>query len=107
MLLVLGPPRYHDPMSVNSPFSVNMAEFGPTFEMSDRKAPKYAYRVILLGELSAKAPSLHTDKCQTSQFGCALADSPPIIKHADRLVEGMLRSSKVLVAVSPFRYLNR
>lgn len=48
ILCVADPPRYHDPMSVNSPFSVNMAELGPTFETSDRKAPKYEYRVMLL-----------------------------------------------------------
>ena len=40
MLLVAAPPRYHDPISVSLPSSVNMAELGPTFETSERKAPK-------------------------------------------------------------------
>ena len=40
MLPVPGNPRYQAPMSVNWPFWVNMAAFGPTFDTSDRKEPK-------------------------------------------------------------------
>ena len=35
------PPRYQLPMSVSFPSCVSIAAFPPTFEESDRKAPKY------------------------------------------------------------------
>ena len=38
---VSSPPRYQLPMSVSFPSCVSMAEFGPTLDTSDRKAPKY------------------------------------------------------------------
>ena len=41
MLFVAEPPKYHDPISVSWPSSVNMAALTPTFETSERKAPKY------------------------------------------------------------------
>ncbi|KAM3414231.1 hypothetical protein BST61_g10888 [Cercospora zeina] len=41
MLPVAASPRYHAPTSVSSPFCVNMALLGPTFDTEDRKAPKY------------------------------------------------------------------
>jgi hypothetical protein len=34
-------PRYHAPMSVNWPPRSSIATFGPTFEASERKEPKY------------------------------------------------------------------
>ena len=47
ILLVAAPPRYQLPMSVSSPFCVSIAAFGPTFETSLRKLPKYEYRPTL------------------------------------------------------------
>jgi hypothetical protein len=40
-LFVARPPIYHDPISVNSPFCVSIAAFGPTFDTEERNAPKY------------------------------------------------------------------
>jgi hypothetical protein len=34
-------PRYHDPISVSFPFPLRNAAFAPTFELVERKAPKY------------------------------------------------------------------
>ena len=41
MLFVAAPPRYQLPMSVNWPFCVNMAAFGPTLLTSLLNPPKY------------------------------------------------------------------
>jgi hypothetical protein len=46
MLFVAAPPKYQLPISVNSPFDVNMAAFGPTLLTSLLKAPKYEYRLM-------------------------------------------------------------
>jgi hypothetical protein len=40
ILLVAAPPMYQEPISVSSPFCVNMAALAPTLETSERKAPK-------------------------------------------------------------------
>lgn len=40
VLPVAVPPRYQLPMSVKSPFSVNIAAFGPTLETLLRNDPK-------------------------------------------------------------------
>jgi hypothetical protein len=40
MLFVAAPPIYQEPISVSSPFCVNMAALAPTLETSERKAPK-------------------------------------------------------------------
>lgn len=40
LLPVAEPPRYQLPISVNLPFSVNIAAFGPTLETLLRKEPK-------------------------------------------------------------------
>ncbi len=40
LLPVAGPPRYQLPRSVNLPFSVNIAAFGPTLETLLRNEPK-------------------------------------------------------------------
>lgn len=37
---VAASPKYHAPMSVNSPFCVNSAELGPTLDTEERKPPK-------------------------------------------------------------------
>ena len=41
LLLVAEPPRYQLPISVSLPSCVSIAAFGPTFETSLRKDPKY------------------------------------------------------------------
>ncbi|KAL8626405.1 hypothetical protein Q9189_007905, partial [Teloschistes chrysophthalmus] len=41
VLPVAVPPKYQLPMSVKSPFSVNIAAFGPTLETLLRNDPKY------------------------------------------------------------------
>lgn len=37
---VAASPKYHAPISVNSPFCVNSAELGPTLDTEERKPPK-------------------------------------------------------------------
>jgi hypothetical protein len=41
ILLVAAPPKYHEPISVKSPFCVSIAALAPTFDTEERKAPKY------------------------------------------------------------------
>ena len=43
MLPVAACPKYQLPISVNFPLLSNMAALAPTFEISDRKEPKYEY----------------------------------------------------------------
>jgi hypothetical protein len=47
MLFVAAPPRYQLPISVNSPFCVNIATFGPTLLTLLLKLPKYEYLSML------------------------------------------------------------
>jgi hypothetical protein len=47
MLFVAAPPRYQLPISVNSPFCVNIAALGPTLLTLLLKLPKYEYLSML------------------------------------------------------------